>query len=350
MQNIGTIECERPLADLYTFEGRLEIGPIYFWREHREPTFSDTLRRHKRALPLTADHLLLRGSRIKNTEWAIGCAVFTGQNTKLALNSQVVRTKTSSSENFINNFLIFFVVVMIGLVTYCYCMERFYKTKAASHDVYLGKSKMLDVIPTFMQEYLSFLILFNYLIPISLYVTIELHKFLGSLFLEWDLDLYDATMNQQCLVNTSNLNEELGQIKILFSDKTGTLTKNEMILQQCSINGKRYKIHNYGLQEEERTNVQKLPQYNSYILNFFQTLSVCHTAQVARIDNNNSPANDTELEKTFEFIDSSSSSIELEEECVIKTETRRNTKQNEVCVPDNILDNLPIGIECMFSL
>lgn len=63
---------------------------------------------------------------------------------------------------------------------------------------------------------MSFLILFNYLIPISLYVTIEMHKFLGSLFLEWDLDLYDVDMNQQCLVNTSNLNEELGQVNDLF--------------------------------------------------------------------------------------------------------------------------------------
>lgn len=64
----------------------------------------------------------------------------------------------------------------------------------------------------YFSEFLSFLILFNYLIPISLYVTIEMHKFLGSLFLEWDLDLYDVTMNQRCLVNTSNLNEELGQV------------------------------------------------------------------------------------------------------------------------------------------
>lgn len=124
LHNIGSIECERPLADLYTFNGRLQIGSAYYWRQNREPTLSDTLRRHKRTLPLTADHLLLRGSRIKNTEWAIGCAVYTGQNTKLALNSQVIRTKGSSSENFINQFLIFFLLVMIALVTFCYFMKR----------------------------------------------------------------------------------------------------------------------------------------------------------------------------------------------------------------------------------
>lgn len=132
------------------------------------------------------------------------------------------------------------------------------------------------------------------------------------------------------------------QIKILFSDKTGTLTKNEMILQQCSINGIKYKISNYGIQEENRSNVIKLSNYNSDVLKFFQTLSVCHTVQVAKAD---SKADDSQLEKTFEFIETNHSIVDVEEEIVIKATTQDNTKQNEVCVPDNILNNLPIGIE-----
>lgn len=84
------------------------------------------------------------------------------------------------------------------------------------HQTYLGARVVQKPIPQFFQEYFSFLILFNYLIPISLYVTIELHKFLGSFFMEWDRDLYDMETNQQCVVNTSDLNEELGQVRILF--------------------------------------------------------------------------------------------------------------------------------------
>ena len=69
----------------------------------------------------------------------------------------------------------------------------------------------------FLQDYFSFLILYNYIIPISLYVTIEMHKFLGSFFLEWDTHLYDFSINQPCIVNTSDLNEELGQVcKLIF--------------------------------------------------------------------------------------------------------------------------------------
>lgn len=212
------------------------------------------------------------------------------------------------------------------------------------------------------------MILFNYLIPISLYVTIELHKFVGSLFLEWDVDLYDVEMNQQCLVNTSNLNEELGQviititffgsspnqliansfnfqqqIKILFSDKTGTLTKNEMILKQCSINGTKYKISNIGIQEEDQPNVLQLPHYTSEMLNFFQTLSVCHTVQVG-------DAEDTaDIEKSFEIVESNSSLADSDEDAKRKVETRYNTKRNEMSVPDNVLNNLPLDCGSEYS-
>lgn len=91
---------------------------------------------------------------------------------------------------------------------------RYFESHNAGHDhdIYVGVICESKFIPQLVQEYFSFLIIFNYLIPISLYVTIELHKFLGSLFLEWDMDLYDVEMNQRCLINTSDLNEELGQV------------------------------------------------------------------------------------------------------------------------------------------
>ena len=89
----------------------------------------------------------------------------------------------------------------------------YYHSQGDAHNIYLGDPKSQPLFWRYFHDFLAFLILFNYLIPISLYVTIEMHKFLGSLFLEWDIDLYDSDMNQQCLVNTSNLNEELGQVR-----------------------------------------------------------------------------------------------------------------------------------------
>ena len=63
-----------------------------------------------------------------------------------------------------------------------------------------------------VQDLFAFLVLFNYIIPISLYVTIEMQKFLGARFLVWDGDLYDTERNLPCKVNSSDLNEELGQV------------------------------------------------------------------------------------------------------------------------------------------
>jgi phospholipid-translocating ATPase len=65
----------------------------------------------------------------------------------------------------------------------------------------------------------------------------ELQRFVGTKFLEWDLQMYDERNNQPAKANTSDLNEDLGQIEYLFCDKTGTLTENEMVFKECSIDG-----------------------------------------------------------------------------------------------------------------
>lgn len=91
--------------------------------------------------------------------------------------------------------------------------SRYFDMYHSEHKIYLGAiDPDVNPVTQILQDYFSFLILFNYLIPISLYVTIEMHKFIGSFFMEWDIELYDAETNQPCIVNTSDLNEELGQV------------------------------------------------------------------------------------------------------------------------------------------
>lgn len=255
LETLGYIECEQPQTDLYSFKGKIELEP-----NNSTNLNVSTNQLEVSTIPLTAENLLLRGSKVRNTEWVIGCAVYTGQNTKLALNSRITRNKMSSSEVWINRYLIFFLCLLIANVTVCYLLKRYYDENKASHNTYLGESvyKTENVVKQVLQDYFSFLILFNYIIPISLYVTIEMQKFLGSFFMEWDNDLYDQETDQPFIVNTSDLNEELGQINILFSDKTGTLTKNIMVFQKCSINGKKYRQTGRGLQEEGKTYSLKL--------------------------------------------------------------------------------------------
>ncbi|XP_052900853.1 phospholipid-transporting ATPase IF [Anopheles moucheti] len=296
LHTVGRIEYERPHTDLYSFNGRIELADMHVTGgEHS-------------VLPLAAENLLLRGSRIRNTEWAIGCAVYTGQQTKLALNSRMTTSKMSSSERYVNKYLVFFLVLLVVIVTVSYFLKRYNDEYRMEHNIYLGEILSNYRVSQFLQDYFSFLILFNYLIPISLYVTIEMAKFLGGFYLEWDPDLYDEETDQQCIVNTSDINEELGQVSLLFSDKTGTLTKNIMIFQQCSINGRQYEQKGRRLQEVGRQQAFKINELSSQVYDFFQALAVCHTVQVA-----GDYTKEAEEERTNEPIKEERSDVLLEE-------------------------------------
>lgn len=74
----------------------------------------------------------------------------------------------------------------------------------------------------------------------SLIMTIEVVKFWQASLINSDLDMYYAPTDTPALCRTSSLVEELGQIAYIFSDKTGTLTRNEMQFQECSIFGTMY--------------------------------------------------------------------------------------------------------------
>lgn len=215
LHTLGHIECEHPRTDLYSFNGRIEL-PQTLNRISVIPLPTE-LEAH--TIPLMAENLMLRGSRVKNTEYVIACAVYTGQNTKLALNSKITKNKMSSSEQYINKYLAFFIILLLAMVTVSYFIKVYYDNFHSEHNIYIAQTTDDYAVTAFLQSYFSFLILYNFLIPISLYVTIEMHKFVGAFFLEWDPHLYDEEMNQPCIVNTSDLNEELGQINILFSGK-----------------------------------------------------------------------------------------------------------------------------------
>ena len=68
----------------------------------------------------------------------------------------------------------------------------------------------------------------------------EVVKFQQALLINFDLDMYYARTDTPALCRTSSLVEELGQIEYVFSDKTGTLTCNEMEFRCCSIGGVAY--------------------------------------------------------------------------------------------------------------
>lgn len=86
--------------------------------------------------------------------------------------------------------------------------------------------------------------------------------------------MYCAENDTPASTVTSNLNDELGQVKYVFSDKTGTLTQNVMQFHQMSVAGTIYSVNSltYGLKQNLRTSNDA-----AFIRQFLTLLAVCHT-------------------------------------------------------------------------
>uniref|UniRef100_A0A8B9I4W1 Phospholipid-transporting ATPase n=1 Tax=Anser brachyrhynchus TaxID=132585 RepID=A0A8B9I4W1_9AVES len=260
---VAVIECQQPEADLYRYH--------LFWTPWK--IFVNEV-------PLGPESLLLRGARLKNTKEIFGVAVYTGMETKMALNYKSKSQKRSAVEKSMNSFLIIYLIILLfeailsTILKYAWQAEEkwdepWYNGKT-EHE--RNSSKVI-----FISDFLAFLVLYNFIIPISLYVTVEMQKFLGSFFIGWDLDLYHEETNQRAQVNTSDLNEELGQVEYVFTDKTGTLTENEMQFRECSINGIKYQEVNGKLTPEGFS--EDSPDGNMHKL-FLKAVCLCHTVQI----------------------------------------------------------------------
>ncbi|XP_078436799.1 aminophospholipid ATPase 3 isoform X2 [Wolffia australiana] len=235
----GEIECEQPNNSLYTFTGNLII--------------------QKQTLPLSPNQILLRGCSLRNTEFIVGAVIFTGHETKVMMNSMNVPSKRSTLERKLDKL----ILALFG-VLFCMCLIGaigsgiFINKKYFFLNLYGNVVNQFDPGNRFVVGILTMftlLTLYSTIIPISLYVSIEMIKFIQSTqFINKDLHMYHAESNTSALARTSNLNEELGQVEYIFSDKTGTLTRNLMEFFKCSIGGVMY---GNGITETERGQAQR---------------------------------------------------------------------------------------------
>ncbi|NWH43843.1 AT11C ATPase, partial [Fregata magnificens] len=272
----ATIECEQPQPDLYKFVGRIII-----YRSNQEPI----------ARSLGPENLLLKGATLKNTKKIYGVAVYTGMETKMALNYQGKSQKRSAVEKSINAFLIVYLCILLSKATVCTTLKYVWQSNPFNDEPWYNektkKERETFKVLRMFTDFLSFMVLFNFIIPVSMYVTVEMQKFLGSFFISWDKEMYDEEIKEGALVNTSDLNEELGQVEYVFTDKTGTLTENSMEFIECCIDGHKYKgcisemdgfsqtdgpLKYYGKAEKSREEL------------FLRALCLCHTVQIKEAD------------------------------------------------------------------
>ncbi|XP_039504530.1 phospholipid-transporting ATPase IA isoform X1 [Pimephales promelas] len=287
MRISGRMECESPNRHLYEFVGNIRLDG------------------HS-TLPLGPDQILPRGAQLRNTQWVHGIVVYTGHDTKLMQNSTRPPLKLSNVERITNFQILVLFGCLLAISLVCSIGQTIWKYQYGNDAWYMDLNSPDGGAANFGLNFLTFIILFNNLIPISLLVTLEVIKFVQAFFINWDTDmLYEAT-NTPAMARTSNLNEELGQVKYIFSDKTGTLTCNVMQFKKCTIAGVAYghaaEVEDGSFAEEDCHSTQSAEEagFNDpsllenlqsnhptapVIKDFMTMMAICHTAVPERTDN-----------------------------------------------------------------
>lgn len=236
----GEVVCELPNNRLERFQGNLH------WNDE---TYA-----------LDNNNIVLRGCVLRNTQWIYGLVVYAGHDSKLMMNSGKGIFKRTKLD-IMTNYLVIRIAVLLALICTLLSVLTYVWENDTGRDFqqYLPWDSFMKDSPALIAviNWPGFIMVLNTLIPISLYISIEVIRLGQSWLVNWDLNLYHSETNTPALARNTTLTEELGQIQYIFSDKTGTLTQNVMMFKECSINGRKYG-HN-----EEKDDV--IEDYESHV-------------------------------------------------------------------------------------
>ncbi|XP_040819527.1 phospholipid-transporting ATPase FetA-like [Ochotona curzoniae] len=279
----GEVKCELPNNKLHKFTGVLTYKEKDYFLDH--------------------DKLLLRGCVIRNTDWCYGLVIYTGPDTKLMQNSGKSTFKQTRIDHLMNVLVLWIFLLLIIMCLMLAIGHGIWESSIGYYfQVFLPwKSYVSSSAVSSLATFWSYFIVLNTMVPISLYVSVELIRLGNSYYINWDRKMFYAPKNTPAQARTTTLNEELGQVKYVFSDKTGTLTQNIMIFLKCSVNGNLYgdvadkngekvpacernkvdftynKLADPKFSFYDKTLVDAVKKGDHWVCLFFLSLSLCHT-------------------------------------------------------------------------
>lgn len=176
------------------------------------------------------------------------------------MNAKEGRNKQSMVEYKMNLLVLWILGIQISLcLLVSFVGINWYRNDSADN-VYL---RLVDTLgKSFTQTFFRYFLLLNTLIPISLIVTIEVVKVVQAYFMQNDALMYSQDRDRPARVSSASLNEELGQVSYIFSDKTGTLTRNIMEFKLCHIGNELYGDTSILENENAPQSEQKILRYN----------------------------------------------------------------------------------------
>ncbi|OAA66958.1 haloacid dehalogenase-like hydrolase [Niveomyces insectorum RCEF 264] len=168
----------------------------------------------KPTAPLSIDNTAWANTVIASHATTLAVIVYTGPQTRSALSTAPARSKTGLLEYEINSLTKILCALTLSLSIVLVALEGFER--------HTGEF-------VWYVKIMRFLVLFSTIVPISLRVNLDLGKSVYSWFIQRDPGMPGA------VVRTSTIPEDLGRIEYLLSDKTGTLTQNEMEMKKIHV-------------------------------------------------------------------------------------------------------------------
>eukprot|EP00347_Sterkiella_histriomuscorum_P017586 403348770 len=282
--NIGEVICDKPNESLEDWDGNIHF--------------------QSQVLNCNIKNLLLRGCYLRNIDYCVGIVIYVGNETKIMKNAKKPPKKVSNIMQKMNQMLYtvfgfqLFLIIMYASMSVIWKSSQNtdlseYNFSAFSVKQYLDLGSKNEG-ESWVLQLLTFWVAYSHLIPISLYVIIEMLKLSQAKIIGKDVMMFDRETEQFGLCRNSDLIEELGQVDFVFSDKTGTLTQNKMIFKKCSVNNKILgetpsndnNLIQDQMSDQTISQIEKLienknkDQFGKQLSEFFTMLAVCHTCMV----------------------------------------------------------------------